>query len=137
LNQQTASPLPALLQEIADVAGREAALAIQQAVGGRAVFIVPKTADDNWLVKAVGREKSDLISDHFTSGRSRQKLVIPVGDTGSYATEQRRREAAMIAVIQRGGSANEIATAGGVTIRSAFRFRGRYRAQLRKKAPRP
>ncbi|WP_449255544.1 hypothetical protein [Bosea sp. (in: a-proteobacteria)] len=130
-------PLTGILQEIADVAGREAALAIQEVKGGQTVFIVSRLRDTNWLVRAVGRSKAQAISHHFTSGYARQKVEIPVGQTGAYQSEQRRRWEAMAAVIQRGGSANEIATAGRVTSRSARRFRGKYLASLPKKASRP
>ena len=134
--EQSNAPLPGILAEIEGVAGRDAAIAVQKAKGGRDVFIVTKLSDRNWLVGAVGRANAQKISDHFTSGYSRQKVTIPMGESGSFLMEQRRREAAMIAAIDAGASANTIAAAGGVTSRSARRFRGRYLAKLNKKAPR-
>ncbi len=129
-------PLPGILQEIAEIADRDAAIAIQEVRGGQTVFIVSRLSETNWLVRAVGWRKARLISDHFTSGKYRQKIEIPVGTTGAYLTERQRRADAMAAVIARGGSSNEIAAAGGITNRSARRFRGKHVAKLRKKAPR-
>ncbi|WP_066718668.1 MULTISPECIES: hypothetical protein [Hyphomicrobiales] len=125
-------PLPGILAEIEEVAGRDAAIAIQRAQGGQDVFIVAKLSDRNWLVKAVGREPAQKISDHFTSGYARQKVTIPIGESSAFTTAQRSREAAMIAAIEAGASSNAIAAAGGITSRSARRFRGRYLASLKR-----
>ena len=101
--------------------------------GGQSVVIPTKLRPCHWLVKAIGFELAHRLSDHFTSGHRRQSLTIPLGPVSKYLAERERRAAAMAAVVDRGGSANEIAVAGGVTSRSARRFRGRYLA-LRKKS---
>ncbi|MBB4016712.1 hypothetical protein GGR16_001718 [Chelatococcus caeni] len=119
--------LPQLLSEIAEVAGISAALAIAEAKGGQEVFIAGRLKKDNWLVQAVGLEKARLISDHFCSGRARLKVTIPLGPTGSYLAERRRRAKAMAEAVEAGVSANDIARAAGVTNRSARRFRARMR----------
>lgn len=129
-------PLPGILQEIAEVAGRDAALAIQEVKGGHQAFIVSRMSDANWLVRTVGRAKAEAISRHFTSGHIRLKVDIPTGDQSAYLQGVLSRREAMVAAIQRGAGANEIASAGGITNRSARRFRGKYLASLRKKAPR-
>lgn len=136
LSDAVEKPLPGILQEIAEVAGREAALAIQDVKGGQEVFIVSRLSDENWLVRTVGRGKAQLISDHFTSGYCRQKLKIPIGEASTFLQARRKLHDAMIAAIQRGASANQIAAVGGITERSARRFRGKYLASLRRKAPR-
>ena len=119
--------LPALLAEIAEVAGIDAALAIARAKGGHEVFVVAKLRPDNWLVQAVGMEKAQLLSEHFCSGRARQKLTIPLGPAGSYLAERQRRARSMADALSSGASANQIAQAAGVTNRSARRFRAKLR----------
>lgn len=120
--------LPPLLAEIADVAGIEAALAIAEAKGGQQVFIVAHLRPGNWLIEAVGIEKATLISDHFCSGRSRQKLTIPFGPAGSYQALRRRTARALEDAASRGESANQMAARAGVTTRTVHRFRSRRRA---------
>ncbi len=85
--------LPALLAEIAEVVGIEAALSIAEAKGGQAASIPSRLRDDHWLVKAIGRERAETLSEHFCSGRSRAQLDIPLGPTGSYLGDRRRRAA--------------------------------------------
>lgn len=119
--------LPALLAEIAEVAGIEAALAVAEAKGGQEVFVVSRLRPDNWLVKAVGQQKAQAISDHFCSGRYRQKLDIPFGPKGSYLAERRRVARALADAQSAGASANQMAKAAGVTNRSARRFRSKQR----------
>lgn len=119
--------LPALLAEIAEVAGIDAALAIAEAKGGQEVFIVSRLRPDNWLVKAVGWQKAETLSAHFCSGRYRQKLDIPFGPKGSYLAERRRVARALAEAQSSGASANQMAQAAGVTNRSARRFRAKQR----------
>lgn len=117
--------LPALLAEIADIAGIESALAVARAKGGQEVFIASRLDSSNWLVQAVGLDKAKLISQHFCSGRSRQKLSVPLGPAGGYLAERRRRAKLMREAVEQGASANEIAAAARVTNRTARRFRSR------------
>ena len=119
--------LPPLLEEIAEVAGIDAALAIADAKGGQQVFIVAHLRPGNWLIQAVGLDKAKLISDHFCSGRLRQKLTIPLGPAGSYQAFRRRTVRALEEAASRGASANEMAAAAGVTTRAVHRFRARRR----------
>ncbi|TCR70504.1 helix-turn-helix domain-containing protein [Bosea sp. BK604] len=119
--------LPALLAEIAEVAGIDAALAIAEAKGGQEVFVVARLTPDNWLVQTVGAGKAQLLSDHFCSGRSRQKLTIPLGPAGSFNAWRQRTARALAEAASRGASANQMAAAAGVTERTARRFRKRQR----------
>lgn len=119
--------LPALLAEIAEVAGIDAALAVAEAKGGQVAFIVARLRPDNWLVQAVGMEKAELLSRHFcAAGGGRIKLEIPIGPVGSFVAERQRRQRIMAAAVERGASSNEIARMAGVTNRTARRFRSRY-----------
>jgi hypothetical protein len=119
--------LPPLLAEIAEVAGLDAALAIAEAKGGQEVFVVAHLRPDNWLLKAVGREKAEIISAHFCSGRLRQKLTVPIGPAGSYLAWRRRTAKALADAASNDASANEMAAAAGVTTRTVRRFRAKQR----------
>ena len=128
-------PLPGILQEIAEVAGREAAMAIGEAKGGQQVFIVARLKSKNWLVRTVGAATAEVISRHFTSGNSRQKLIIPAVATSVFLAEKQRRDERIVQAIMNGGSANQIACACGVTTRTVHRWRRHLRRpQLQHKA---
>lgn len=118
--------LPALLAEIADLTDVATALAIADAVGGTTTTIVSRLSPDNWLVQTVGLDKAKLISHHFTSGKARVKLFVPLGPTaGSYKAERRRRAEALLKAQEEGLSAVQTAKRAGITDRSVFRFRAR------------
>ncbi|GHE72200.1 hypothetical protein GCM10019059_34760 [Camelimonas fluminis] len=117
--------LPAVLAEIAEVAGLEAALAIAEEKAGQEVFVCANLRPGNWLVRCVGMEKAELISRHM-AGRGRVKVHIPIFGNGSYVSERKRRARVMAETLERGGSVNEIARRAGVTNRSAYRFKARH-----------
>lgn len=74
--------LPPLLNEIADVAGVDAALALADARGGSRVTIPAKLKADHWLNEVVGPEAAEKLCKHFRVGLERQKgaqLDIPLG----------------------------------------------------------
>lgn len=119
--------LPALLAEIAEVAGIDAALAIAEAKGGQSVIVPTRLRADHWLSVAVGQDKAEIISRHFTSGHRRQELVIPLGPSGSFLAERRRRARLIAEANARGASANQIAQEAGITERSVRRFRAKIR----------
>jgi hypothetical protein len=121
--------LPALLAEIAEVAGLDAALAIARVKGGQEVFVPARLSDQHWLVEAVGRARAEIIADHFTSGRGRIKLDIPLGPAGSYLAERRRRARLLADAIAEGASANQAAQRAGLTRRSVLRAKARQRAR--------
>jgi hypothetical protein len=120
--------LPPLLAEIAEVAGLDAALAIAAAKGGQEVFFVSRLTDDNWLVQAVGREKAMLLSDHFTSGRGRIKMNIPLGPIGTYAQARRMAIKRVREALDQGASLNQAAAQAGITARSVSRYKSRLKS---------
>lgn len=74
--------LPPLLNEIADVAGFEAALALADARGGSRVTIPAKLKPDHWLNEVVGPQAAEKLCAHFRVGLDRQtgaQLDIPLG----------------------------------------------------------
>ena len=113
--------LPALLAEIADVVGIEGALAIAEAKGGQAVSIPSRLRPDHWLIAAVGLDRAELLSEHFCSGRMRAQLDIPLGPTGSYLGDRRRRARAVAQALEEGATASEAARRAGITRRSVHR----------------
>lgn len=117
--------LPALLAEIAEVAGLEAALAIAAAKGGIPARFCSRLGPENWLVTAIGREKAELLSEHFTSKRGRIEFDIPLGPTGSYKQQQQARAAAMQRAIENGQRTTHTARGIGITRRSVQRFKAR------------
>lgn len=117
--------LPALLAEIAEIAGIDAALAIAEAKGGIQGRITSQLRPGNWLVKCVGMEKAKLISAHFLAGRGRIDLDIPLGPTGSVKADIRRRAIAYQKALADGHTVFKTARMIGVTRRSVQRFKAR------------
>ena len=113
--------LPALLREIAEVAGLDAALGLARARGGTRVYIPAKAGAAHWLVKAVGGDAADLICDHFTMNGIGMRVDIPFGPVHSSAEKMRRLDN----MIREGKSAREISQALGQTERSVFYRRAR------------
>ncbi|MDP2131935.1 MAG: hypothetical protein U0995_08905 [Erythrobacter sp.] len=116
-----AAPLPQVLDEIARVAGDEAAWLVAEAVGGVQVYIPPTPDADHWLTRLLGRESALRIADHFTGGFGGRRLEIPLGDTGFMVCAQRKCDAMLLA----GRSERDIARACGYTIRGVRKRRAR------------
>ncbi|MGR3484046.1 MAG: helix-turn-helix domain-containing protein [Paracoccaceae bacterium] len=110
--------LPPLLNEIADVAGVDAAIALAKLRGGSRISI-PKTAsDDHWITVAVGREAADAICAHFSGGGDgRVQVDLPLGPTSAQAGIRR----AIDAMLEEGRSADDIARTLRVHRSTVFR----------------
>lgn len=119
--------LPALLAEIAEIAGLDAALAIAAAKGGILARIPSRLQPGNWLVKAVGMEKAEIISKHFTSGRGRIDLDIPLPPTNSYKQFLRQRSRSYERALAETNNIFQAARASGTTRRTIQRFNIRKR----------
>lgn len=117
--------LPALLAEIADVAGLPAALAIAQEKGGVRVHFPARAPDGHWLVRCVGREAADKICGHFRATmQGGIYLQIPLGPKNFY----RNAYALAMQMIASGEASNEqIAAALGIHRRTVERHRARAR----------
>jgi len=113
--------LPPLLDEIAELAGLEAALALASHKGGEKKFIpTPDRLDDaHWLVVACGRPAAELIAQRLGG----TMVEIPRGPSGNAARTARR----IRTLIEQGASSNEIARACGVVFRTVTRHRARLR----------
>jgi hypothetical protein len=117
--------LPHVLDEIARIAGEDAARAVAQEVGGVQVYIPPQPGPDHWLSKLVGIEDARKIADHFTAGFGGIRVEIPLHDTGFIARAQARCDAMILSGKH---SERDIARACGYTIRSVRRRRAALRA---------
>lgn len=116
--------LPAVLAEIAEVAGIAAALAIADARGGTRVHFPARAPDEHWLPRLVGREAADKLCAHFRVTMSGGVTVlVPLGPKNFYK-RARRRAGEMFA---KGSSNAEVAKAIGVHCRSIERYRARER----------
>ncbi|TCT41171.1 helix-turn-helix domain-containing protein [Martelella mediterranea] len=112
--------LPAILDEIAQVAGKEAAWEIARANGGRVVYIPASPISDHWLTQLVGYDRAVKICDHFRVGDTGQRILIPLA---KYTSQRERLSRALNA----GMSAPEAAEVSGMHVRSAYRARARKR----------
>lgn len=115
--------LPALLAEIADVAGLDAALAIAEARGGTEVYIPPSAPDDHWLTETAGAAAAEAICAHFAGNGRGCRIEIPLGPKGA-AARLRRQVDRMIAD---GKSEREIALATGYSGRGVRMRKARQR----------
>lgn len=119
-----ADPLPSVLNDIAMIAGEEAARRVADAVGGTLVYLPPHPGPDHWLAKLIGIEAARKIADHFTAGVGPRRLEIPLGDVGFLASTQARCDAMLLA----GRSERDIALALRYTIRGVRKRRARLKA---------
>lgn len=98
--------LTPLLNEIADVAGVEAAITIGQVKAGQRIYIPEKVTREHWLASLVGYDSALKISEAFGS---RALIIAP-----AMAGAKRKRAAVIADLIEKGYSANEITRITGV-----------------------
>jgi hypothetical protein len=124
-----AKALPAMLQEIAEVAGEAAALKIAAQYGGKRVYIPARPGpDDHWLTALVGIEAATRLCTHFAVDRRRgAQIEIPLHATGTYRQFLRSLSRQMHELNEAGLSSSEIAGRLGLTQRTVFRHRERHR----------
>lgn len=112
------SMLPAVLAEIAEAAGQEAAWALARAKGGTTVYIPYSAGEAHWLTELVGAEAAEAICAHFRVANTGARVLIPIAKQG----HQRER---LYKALEDGMSAPQAASAAGMHERSAFRARSR------------
>lgn len=118
----THSCLPAVLAEIAEVAGPEAAWALARTHGGVTVYIPRAARDDHWLTELVGREAARKICNHFRVADTGVRLLIPL------AKQAAAREK-LVKALEDGMSAPEAASVAGMHERTAYRTRKKLAAK--------
>jgi len=114
--------LPAVLADIAEVAGLDAARLIAATKGGQVVYIPSKPKADNWLVELVGPEAATSICRKFSettgSGRAAgRRILIPMARVRATET--------MARAIEAGGTNNRVASLAGTHERTVRRHRSR------------
>ena len=120
--------LPGVLQEIAEVAGEAAALAIASRAGGTRIYLPAKAPDAHWLVQAVGRTHADALCNHFAVDGRGARLDVPLHVGGTFRQLQ-RAIAEVVHKMDDGSEASsrEIARKVGITQRTVHRHRARHR----------
>jgi DNA-binding NarL/FixJ family response regulator len=130
LSPHAEEPLPSLLAEMAEVAGRDAAAKIASAVGGCRIYLPAHAEDDHWLVKAVGRQLADKLMRHFSiAGTRGARLDIPLPSASVHTQAQQSRSVRIRELSESGQSAREIARTLGIAERTVFSHRRRHREQ--------
>ncbi|PIE13807.1 MAG: hypothetical protein CSA70_03570 [Rhodobacterales bacterium] len=112
--------LPPLLNEIADVAGLDAALAMADARGGSRISIPARVGANHWLVETVGKDAADKICAHFRTGADGQMgkvLDLPLRPDLDLAKRRKKIDQ----MIERGVSADKIAVATRTHRTTVFR----------------
>lgn len=110
--------LPALLIEIAEIAGLEAALTLADRYGGNRVYIPRSSPDGHWLMLCVGRVAADAICRHFAMP-SGIELELPRGPVLNRTQRQQR----LRKLIVQGLTSPEITRRLGITRRTVTRNR--------------
>lgn len=119
-----AAPLPYVLDEIARIAGDDAARKVAEAYGGTRVYIPPIPGPDHWLTRLVGQDAANRIGDRFTGGFAGARVDIPLADTGFVARMQAKCDAMILSGKH---SERDIARACEYTIRTVRRRRAALR----------
>lgn len=109
--------LTPLLNQIADVAGVEAAIAIGQSKAGQQIYIPEKVTPDHWLTALVGLDAARKISAEFGS---RHIIIAP-----AMAGAKRKRAALIADLIEKGYSTNEITRITGVARSTVMEHRAK------------
>ncbi|WP_316171070.1 hypothetical protein [Bradyrhizobium sp. SZCCHNRI1058] len=131
------SKLPAVLQEIADVAGEAAALKIAAQHGGRRIYfpssgrLFADGKENSWLIACVGLEAAKKICKHFEVDGRGQRIEIPLHVGGTYRQFVRQIAERIHQLEDEGKSSTEIAQALGLTQRTVHRHRSRHRGSAK------
>jgi hypothetical protein len=110
--------LPAVMAEIAEVAGPDAAWTLARAKGGQQVFFPAKARPDHWLAKLVGFDAAKKICEHFSVGGRGDDILIPMASAA-------RRNQALRQALAQGLKVDQAAAAAGVHRRTVLRHRKR------------
>lgn len=102
-------PLPGLLGEIEEIVGSAAALKIAQHYGGVRVSIPATLPPDHWLIKTIGKEKAQTLSDYFSVGHPGRHVrsglyhvIIPQSSTSMFSTLRYNLQALVLVDLQAG-----------------------------------
>jgi hypothetical protein len=116
--------LPAVIADIAEVAGIDAARVIAAEKGGQEVSIPAEAKEGHWLVELVGMSAARKICAHYQEttkegGHRGRRLLIPMANV-------RNREI-LVRAIEAGGTNNRVAALSGKHERTVRRVRAKLR----------
>ena len=113
------TPLPDLLDQVANAVGIDVALQLAAARGGTHVYIPARVPEHHWLAKLIGHDTAQILAAAITTGTSGFSIDIPMGPS----RDQVSRWKHMHSLIDKGLPTNEIALACGVHMRTVRRHR--------------
>lgn len=118
--------LPAVIADIAEVAGIDAARAIAAEKGGQEVSIPAEAKEGHWLVDLVGMAAARKICDLYREttkegGHRGRRLLVPMANV--------RSGEVLVRAIEAGGTNNRIAALSGKHERTVRRTRARMRSE--------
>jgi hypothetical protein len=120
VNTSTFDDLPAVIAEIAEVAGLDAAWTLAEKRGGRDVYIPHRAIAGHWLPELVGMEAAQKICAHYRVGDTGARILIPMASAA-------RAKARFGEVLGAGTSNSQAAELLGVHERTVRRHRKRIR----------
>lgn len=118
MNNDRYAHLPLIMQDIAAVAGIDAAWDMVRAFGGRMVYIPGRIENAEWLIEIVGEDAAEKIINHFTTRQAGARILIPL------AKESERRQR-LLKALHDGMTADGAAAVSGMHVRSAWRAKKR------------
>jgi ActR/RegA family two-component response regulator len=113
------TPLPDLLDQVANAVGIDVALKLAAARGGTKVYIPARVTEHHWLAKLIGHATAQTLVEAITSDKTGLHMDIPMGPS----RDQVSRWKHMHALIDKGLPTMEIARACGVHFRTVRRHR--------------
>jgi hypothetical protein len=126
--------LPGILAEIADVAGKAAALQLMASHGGRRVYIPVAYTPSCWLHDVVGEVAARAIIAHFkgfsaAGDPARFEMEIPIGDMGTFGRARKQAGIAFAKAIEEGCGARTAGYRAGVSARTAWNMKRRLKGR--------
>jgi hypothetical protein len=123
--------LPGVLQEIADIVGEAAAIAIASHAGGTRIYFPANLTVDHWLPLTIGLGPAMKLCAHFAIEERRgQRIDIPLYVGGTYS-QMIRAIAERVHKLDADDdeSSQTIARKLGITQRSVHRHRARHKGK--------
>ncbi|KEG17064.1 helix-turn-helix domain-containing protein [Bartonella bacilliformis] len=116
MQDEVYSRFPAIMSEIANVAGIEAAWNMVRVFGGRQIYIPGRIENADWLIEIVGFEEAVQLINHFCFNGAGTRLLIPL-------VKDALRRQKMVQALQNGWSAGDAAAVSGMHVRTAYRLK--------------
>jgi len=122
-----------IYEEIEEIVGRKATLALAEQYGGVRISIPAKLPDGHWLIKLIGADKAKALADYFAVGTGTgnyisgiRHVVLPAGPFGSLSRVRNELQRSALASLQNGGHPRQVARNLKVSERTIWRWRARW-----------